>query len=171
MSPVQWQAIIWTNANLLSLEPYLFREQMLTILFQENEFQNVVCKIAAILSASMWYIYIYIYTCHIYTDSLLIPISCHISCLPMPCISAHSHPFRCHYGGFLEACSAFPPGQSVVGTGELLDHTTQALISQGPGQTWPPITQHLPQRNHLQMHCKLTFVPLVSIQNIGGAYL
>ena len=38
--PVQHQAIIWTNAVLLSIGPFLI---------QENAFENVICEMAAIL--------------------------------------------------------------------------------------------------------------------------
>ena len=55
LSPGRRQAIIWTNAGILLITPlgtnfneFFYRNSYIFI--QENAFQNVVCKIAAILS-------------------------------------------------------------------------------------------------------------------------
>ena len=52
LSPGQRQAIIWANAGILLIRPLgtNFSEILLEIFIEENVFENVVWKIAAILS-------------------------------------------------------------------------------------------------------------------------
>ena len=52
LSPIQRQAIIWTNAGLLSIGHLgtIFSE----ILIHEHASENVVCEMAAILSRGRW---------------------------------------------------------------------------------------------------------------------
>ena len=49
LSPIRWQAIIWTNAGLLSIEPLGTNFIEILIKIEENAFENVGKK-AAILS-------------------------------------------------------------------------------------------------------------------------
>ena len=55
LSPEQHQAIIWTNAGILLIGPLgtNFSEILIEIFYifiQENAFENIVCKMAGILS-------------------------------------------------------------------------------------------------------------------------
>ena len=55
LSPGRRQAIVWTNAGILLIEPLgtnfsEFRIQNSSIFIQENAFENVVCEMASILS-------------------------------------------------------------------------------------------------------------------------
>ena len=58
--PIRRQAILWTDAALLSIEPSgtNFTEIRIEIkkktFFHENAFENVVCETAAILSNGKW---------------------------------------------------------------------------------------------------------------------
>ena len=59
LSPVRWQAITSTNADLLSIGPLgtNFSEiqiEIKKIFIHENAFENVVCEMAAILSRGRW---------------------------------------------------------------------------------------------------------------------
>ena len=59
LSPIQCQAIIWTNARLLSIGPLgtNFSEILIKIkklFIHENAFENIVCKMAVILSRGRW---------------------------------------------------------------------------------------------------------------------
>ena len=53
LSPDRHKAMIWTNASIMLITPFRKRQWHLnqnTIFLEENEYQNVVCKMAAILS-------------------------------------------------------------------------------------------------------------------------
>ena len=58
LSPIWNQAIIWTNAELLSIGPLgtNFDDILIKTLFfiQENASENIVCEIAAILTRGRW---------------------------------------------------------------------------------------------------------------------
>ena len=55
LSPVQHQAIIWTNAGLLPIRPLGINFYQTSKLFiHENTSENVACKMAAILSREGW---------------------------------------------------------------------------------------------------------------------
>ena len=48
LSPIRRQAIIWTDAGLLSIGP--LRTNFTKLFIHENAFENIVCGMAAILS-------------------------------------------------------------------------------------------------------------------------
>ena len=52
-SPIKYQAITWTNTNVLTIGPLLDQtsnqNRNITTFFRENAFENVICKMAAIL--------------------------------------------------------------------------------------------------------------------------
>ena len=50
LSPERHQAIIWTNAGILLIEPCGTNFSEILIEIHENEFESVVCEMAAILS-------------------------------------------------------------------------------------------------------------------------
>ena len=52
LSPIRHQAITWTNAHLLFIEPLGTKssDQNTKVFVQENVFENVTCEMAAIFS-------------------------------------------------------------------------------------------------------------------------
>ena len=58
LSPVQYQAIFWPNADLLTIWPTKeqswIKIKMHVIFIEENEFENVACKMVAILFRPQW---------------------------------------------------------------------------------------------------------------------
>ena len=57
--PIRRQAIVWTNAGLLSIWPFgtnfsEFFYQYTNLFIHENAYENIVCKMASILSTGRW---------------------------------------------------------------------------------------------------------------------